>query len=65
MELKWSQNSKKYFFLRFRKKNSIFRTFFGVYLAGKKINEAILIILVQLVAIYVLKMLCKFEQNLS
>ena len=37
----------KKMFLRFRKKNSIFRTFFGVYLAGKKkTNEAILIILV-------------------
>ena len=63
MKLKWSQNSKKEFFLRFRKKIHFSHFFWDLFSWLKKTNEAILIILVQLVAIYVLKMLCKFKQN--
>ena len=54
---------KNNFFCASEKKIPFFALFLGVYLAGKKTNEAILITLVQLIAIYVLKMLCKFEQN--
>ena len=54
---------RKIIFFTLEKKKFHFSHFFGVDLAGKKTNVAILIILVQLVAIYILKMLCKFEQN--
>ena len=56
-----SEFQKIIFFYALEKKFHFSQFFWG--LAGKKTNEAILIILVQLLAIYVLKMLCKFEQN--